>query len=397
MFMRLLPALALLALPTVSGAQFDTSPPVQVFGGFTYLSNSFNGTPGARQLVTGWDAAATFPWFHRLRFVVDVSGYRGTNLGASQNVVFILAGGQYERRFGREGLFVKALTGDGRLNQHWGANGALGGNASFTTFLGGGLDTPLSRRFNFRVEGGFQHSDFALLQSAADPVPYRIPGLPNYFGRMSAGLTWTPVAGPPYERTNSEGQKASRAPVDSELVFEGLGSFGHYHVFAFTWWSYLHLGGLEYDRHSWGKFIGARMDYVAEILPIVILKQPAHTDSFGDQLAPGFVTVEGLGISPAGLRMMWRDGKKWKPYYLIKGGVIGFTQKALSVDGSYENFSLQQSAGIQFTLNGRWDLRVAVGDFHFSNAFVVPSNPGIDEMNLNAGLSYHFGKRQAGD
>jgi hypothetical protein len=397
MFMRLLPVLALLALPTVSAAQFDTSPPVQVFGGFTYLSNSFNGTPGARQPLAGWDASATFPWFHRLRFVVDVSGYQGTNLGASQNVVFILAGGQYERRFGREGLFVKALAGDGRLNQHWGANGALGDSASFTTFLGGGLDTPLSHRLGFRVEGGFQHSDFALLQSVADPVPYRIPGLPNYFGRMSAGLTWTPVAGPAYERGDSEGRKAFRAPVDSELVFEGLGSFGHYHIFAYTWWSYLHVGGLEYDRHSWGKFIGARMDYVAEILPIVFLKQPAHTDSFGDPLAPGFVNVEGLGISPAGLRMMWRDGKRWKPYYLIKGGVIGFTQKALSVDGSYENISLQQSVGIQFALSGRCDLRVAVGDFHFSNAFVVPSNPGIDEMNVNAGLSYHFGKRQTGN
>jgi len=392
MLIRILPVAALLFLPLASEAQFDTSPPVQVYGTFSYLSNSLNGTPGAHQPLTGWDAGATIPWFHQLRFVVDVSGYQGNNLNASQNVVFIMAGGQYERRVGREGLFVKALAGDGRTNQHWGANGALGETASFSTFLGGGLDTPLSHQFAFRVEGGFQHADFALLQSVADPVPYRIPGLPNYFGRISAGMTWTPRPGPPYENP----EKRKREPHDSELIFEGLGSFGHYHVFAFTWWSYLHVGGLEYDRNSWGKFVGARMDYVAEILPVVILKQPAKTDSFGDPLSTQFKTIEGLGISPAGLRMMWRDGKKWKPYYMIKGGVIGFTQKALSGDGAYENFSLQQSVGIQFKLNEQWDFRVSLGDFHFSDAFIVPSNPGIDEMNYNAGLSYHFKKHQAG-
>ncbi len=392
--MRVIPVAAFLLLPLASDAQFDTSPPCQIYGALSYLSNSFNGTPGAHEPLTGWDAGATFPWFHRLRFVVDVSGYRGNNLGAPQDAVFIMAGGQYERRIGREGLFVKALVGDGRINNNWGANGGLGGNASFSTFLGGGLDTPLSHQFGLRVEGGFQHTDFALLESAADPVPYRIQGLPNYFGRISAGLTWTPRPGPPYENTESGGHRPSREPVESELIFEGLGSFGHYHIFAYTWWSYLHVGGLEYDRHSWGRFAGARMDYVAEVLPVVILKQPAKTDAFGDPLGTQFAIIEGLGISPAGLRMMWRDGKKWKPYYVVKGGVIGFTQKALSVDGSYENISLQQSIGVQFKISEQWDLRVALGDLHFSNAFVVPSNPGIDEMNYNAGLSYHFKKHR---
>jgi hypothetical protein len=70
--------------------------------------------------------------------------------------------------------------------------------------------------------------------------------------------------------------------------------------------------------------------------------------------------------------------------------MIGFTQKALSNYASYENFSLQQAVGIQFRLTDRFDVRTGVSDFHFSNGFVVPNNPGIDEMSWNAGLSYHF-------
>jgi hypothetical protein len=44
-------------------------------------------------------------------------------------------------------------------------------------------------------------------------------------------------------------------------------------------------------------------------------------------------------------------------------------------------------------MNARWDLRLGLfSDFHFSNGFIVPVNPGLDVMNANFGLSYNFGK-----
>lgn len=386
------PVLALVGLPSFLAAQRGTSIPFQLSSGYDWLSNSFNGVPGSRHPLDGWDFAMGFPSWRNLRFKIDFSDYSGTNLGAPQHAYFIMGGGQYEWKVGRERLFAQALAGEGGLNRNWAANAAPGGTASFSTLVGGGVDTEVTRQFGVRVEGDIQHTNFALIQSTVDPVPYRIPGLPNYFGHILVGVVWMPRV--------SEGAIAStrnqpkREPVESELIFEGLSSFGHYHVFAYTWWSYLHVGGVEYDRQSWGKFIGAQLDYVAEILPVAILRQPSKTDSFGDPLTKATETVEGLGISPIGLRMMWRGGDKWKPYYLIKGGMIGFAEKALSVDGSYENFSLQQCVGIQFRLSDRLDFRAGVSDFHFSNGFIVPSNPGIDEMSYNGGLSYHLERRR---
>ena len=33
--------------------------------------------------------------------------------------------------------------------------------------------------------------------------------------------------------------------------------------------------------------------------------------------------------------MLWRNGKVWKPYVTVKGGgVVAYTQKALSRDGA---------------------------------------------------------------
>lgn len=385
--------LVVLSFPLALAAQSRVSAPFQIYGGFTHLTNSFNGVPGSRQPLNGWDAAAAFPAWHGLRFKIDVSGYRGTNLGAKQNTYFIMGGGQYEKFFHHEGVFGQALFGDGGINRYWGAGRIPGNTASFSTILGGGLDTPVSRHFAIRVEGDFQYANFALVKSLSDPAPYEIPGLPNYFGRLSSGVVWYPRVKRARMISGRWGTFLKHSP-QSELVFENANSFGHYHIFAYTWWSYLHVAGVEYDRHSWGKFIGAQMDYVAEILPVAILKQPSKTDAFGDPLSTKDKTIAGLGVSPAGLLMMWRADKSWKPYYLIKGGMIAFTQKALSNYASYEDFTLQQSIGVQFRLNHRWDLRTGLSDFHFSNAFMVPNNPGIDEMMYMGALCYHLGKQE---
>jgi opacity protein-like surface antigen len=391
---RLFTLFALSFYPVALTAQVEPSATYQIFGGFTSLSDSFNGVPGARQPLLGWQAAVAFPAWHHLRPKLDYSAFHGTNLGAPQHAFSIMAGGEYEHDAGRERLFAEALFGDVGLNQNWGANGLPGGTASFSTFFGGGADTAVSKSFAIRFEGGYQHTNFALYQSLSYKLPYRIPGLPSNFGRFSTGIVWTPhlksTPGPP------GGSRHGRRPVESELVYEGIGSFGHFHIFAKSWWSDLHLAGLEYDRNSWGKFIGAQMDYVADILPLAILTEPSKTDEWGEPLTTDREHVAGLEISPIGLRMIWRDGKRIKPYFLMKGGMIGFTKKALTENASYENFTVQWSLGAQFKLTDRWDFRAGFLFLHFSNACIVPINPGLDSMTYNAGLSYHLGKQKAG-
>jgi hypothetical protein len=46
-------------------------------------------------------------------------------------------------------------------------------------------------------------------------------------------------------------------------------------------------------------------------------------------------------------------------------------------------------------LNDRFDLRLGLfGDFHFSDGFIVPVNPGLDVMNATMGLTYHLGSKR---
>jgi hypothetical protein len=391
--------LALLCPSVDAATQAAHSPPLQIYGGYSWLSNSFNGVPGSRQALNGGNGGIAFQPWHHLRFKFDYSMYRGNNLGEPQHAFLVLGGGQYEAAFHRERFYAEALVGEGGLNGSWYnlntaayKNGNSGTIASFAEFLGGGFDTPIGAHTAFRIEGGVQHSNFDPITPIAQAsAPYHLAGIPTYFGRLSASLVWLP-------RLGSAGQSSStRAPVESEFIFEDLNSFGHFHIFANSWWSYLYTGGIEYDRHSWGTFLGARVDYSAEFLPVVILRQPTATDVWGNPQGTGLTNreiVPGVGIFPIGIRLLWRDGGRFKPYYVIKGGMMGYTQKAFSQYAAYENFGLDQSIGIQFRLTDRTDFRTGFGVFHQSNGFVVPSNPGLDEMNWNAGLSYRLHARQ---
>lgn len=172
-------------------AEFQVHSRFQLYGGYAFLSNSFNGLPGSRQPLNGWAGSISVPGYHDLHFRFEASGYRGTNQGASQNSIFFMGGPQLFRRFGRETAFVEALLGDGGLPRYWGPNGAPGETASFATVLGGGLDTPISRSLAIRVSGGYQWSNFKLINNIAQIEPIQTPGLPNNFWRVSSGLVWS--------------------------------------------------------------------------------------------------------------------------------------------------------------------------------------------------------------
>ena len=192
--------------------------------------------------------------------------------------------------------------------------------------------------------------------------------------------------------TGVTGNARARQPVESDLTVEALASYGHYKIFASGSGCHLYTGGVEYDRHSWGRFLGARLDYVAEVLPLVLLDAPLTQDIWGTPTSPDRHIVPGLGFSPIGFRMLWRDRKAIKPYLTAKGGLLIFPQKVLSQNASYVNFSLQSAMGVQARLTPRFDLRLGLfSDFHFSDDFIVPVNPGLDVMNANLGLTYHFG------
>jgi hypothetical protein len=192
MYSRLCWCIGFFFLTVTLHAQTDFSKRYQLFGGYSFLSNSLNGVSGSQQPLNGYEFAFAIPPWHDLRFKLTMFQYHGTNQGATEHPYFIMGGGQYGRNFGREYLFAEGMFGEGGVNQNWGANNTIGQTASVAASAGGGFDTPLSPRFALRVQGDYLYTYFkqAASRNPATGVPVYVSGLPTNFARISTGVVW---------------------------------------------------------------------------------------------------------------------------------------------------------------------------------------------------------------
>ena len=187
----------------------------------------------------------------------------------------------------------------------------------------------------------------------------------------------------------------TKQPVESEISVTTMIPDGDYRLFSATVRCNAWTGGVEYDRHSWGHLLKSQVDYVVEVIPVVILSQPAVSDFWGNAKSPNQELVPGLAISPFGFRFLWRSNAAIKPYLTGKLGAIVFAKKAFSQKASYTNFNVQVDAGMLFRMSERVDLRVdPFVFFHVSNGYLAASNPGMDELASKIGISYHLGKQE---
>jgi hypothetical protein len=208
--------------------------------------------------------------------------------------------------------------------------------------------------------------------------------------------TETPLAGVPVKTESVVAKKpASKPPVESEIAVTTMFPMGDYRLFSATVRCNAWTAGVEYDRHSWGRFMKSQFDYVVEVIPVLILSEPAKSDFWGNPKSSNQQLVPGISISPFGFRWLWRGKKAVRPYVTGKLGAAVFTQKAFSQNASYVNFNVQADFGLLFKMTDRVDLRVdPFVFFHVSNGYLAQSNPGMDELATKIGISYHLGRRE---
>jgi hypothetical protein len=187
---------------------------------------------------------------------------------------------------------------------------------------------------------------------------------------------------------------SGKQPVESEIAITGMIPAGDYRLYSATVRCNAWTLGVEYDRHSWGYFLKSQFDYVVEVIPVFLLREPAKSDFWGNAMSPNQQWVPGVSVSPFGFRMLWRGNKAVRPYVIGKLGAAVFPQKVLSPAASYANFNVQADFGFLIRMTERVDLRVdPFVFFHVSNGYLAASNPGMDELATKIGISYHLRKK----
>ena len=98
----------------------------------------------------------------------------------------------------------------------------------------------------------------------------------------------------------------TKQQVESELAVMTMIPDGDYRLFSATVRCKAWTVGVEYDRHSWGHLLKSQVDYVVEVIPIVILSggmQPIIRALLDALLGPGWdIQIVSNEVGP-------RDGK----------------------------------------------------------------------------------------
>lgn len=176
---------SMLCAQAVGPTEANRAKQYEVFGGYSFLSNSFNGHSSAtsHQPLNGLDISVAARAGRGVSLKADASGFYGTSLGSPQGPIFVLGGLQYLAPVGREAVFVEGMLGYGHLNQSaWGGATPIQ-TSTFAWVAGGGVERELTPRTAFRLQGDLLSASFNIPDD-------QIHDLPHYFARLSAGFVW---------------------------------------------------------------------------------------------------------------------------------------------------------------------------------------------------------------
>jgi opacity protein-like surface antigen len=164
-------ALAVVLLSAAARAQ--SSDHVEVFAGYSYVSNDFS--LSSQSGMQGWNAASTANFLPHLGVTADFSG-----LYPNAKVYTFLFGPQVSFRMHRVMPFAHVLFGDAIVHY----NGYLSSDSSAAYAAGGGVDVGITPRIALRGQVDWLHNNFHTLDSQGGSRFY-----PNV-ARLSTGVVF---------------------------------------------------------------------------------------------------------------------------------------------------------------------------------------------------------------
>ena len=184
----------------------------------------------------------------------------------------------------------------------------------------------------------------------------------------------------------------SRPPARMDLQIESGYSVGNFHLFAYSDNRHILPIGVELHRPIVGRLFRAELDYVGEVLPVVLLNEPAKYGADGHALTLKRKWQYGAGLSPVGFHMIWRQRGLFQPYGIAQGDLVYFQNRVLSTQGTHLQFGSEIGLGVEKALTPRLGFRTGFSDFHLSNGNIGKRNPGIDFMYFTGSLTCRLGK-----
>ncbi len=136
-------------------------------------------------------------------------------------------------------------------------------------------------------------------------------------------------------------------------------------------------GGFRYgwvltEEHGPGILRG-RFEYAVDAVPLYVIFQPSGP-------------VYGAGVNPFALKWLFTSGRRINPYFDLGGGVL-FTSSDIPAGISRINFASGPAIGVNVR-HGKAHWSLEVRWLHISDAGLTDENPGINTIQVRAGLGW---------
>lgn len=146
-----------------------------------------------------------------------------------------------------------------------------------------------------------------------------------------------------------------------------------------------------------GRVMGSKKHFTFEltvdVVPFIRLVQPRLesrpflTDDGRVITARSGGDADGVGISPIGLKFMFRRRERVKPFVAGTGGILYF-ERPVPYDAARSfNYTFDGGAGVQIFSRSRQATTLGYKFHHISNAYTGRINPGVDSHVFYAGFS----------
>lgn len=143
-----------------------------------------------------------------------------------------------------------------------------------------------------------------------------------------------------------------------------------------VWNAGLRYGFILTNVHGPG-FLRGRFEYAVDAVPMYLIFQPSGT-------------VYGVGVNPFALKWLFDTSSRVAPYFDLGGGVL-FTSSKVPAGVSRVNFASGPAVGVNVG-HGKAHWSVEVRLLHISDAGLTNDNPGINVIQVRAGLGWFHPK-----
>ncbi|MBN2430752.1 MAG: acyloxyacyl hydrolase [Acidobacteria bacterium] len=142
----------------------------------------------------------------------------------------------------------------------------------------------------------------------------------------------------------------------------------------------------------YGRLIGSwrhlDLQYVADFFPAAVAADTVVTRAYPPEDSRARGNVYGFGVSPLGVKVMFRPRSRWRPYAGANGGFLRFREPVPLPQSEKFNFTFEIDGGVMFAGKTRYSWFGGVKFHHLSNGGRSPTNRGMNTIQLFFGVSF---------